>query len=240
MSEGGPELYVVQDGQRLADIAYERGFLPETIWMHEENAALRAARHRPEGLMPGDQLFIPARQKKSYECQTGRQHRFVRLGTTLLLRVQLVRYAEPLADVEVSIEPDVGEPIVCRSNAHGFVEAGVQRQARRAELRIEPNTPFERTLHVKLALAAWNSVLGAQQRLRNLGYVNVSPTGVVDDATFAAVLGFQDRVGLESNGILDLDTKQSLEALHDTGVLFPSEHEPEADGPLSDRSAASK
>ena len=64
-----------------------------------------------------------------------------------------------------------------------------------------------------------NNILELQQKLRGLSYTDdtlprPAVTGVRDDVTDAALLAFQNSVGLEPNGQADLATWQALDGAH--------------------------
>jgi hypothetical protein len=91
--------YVVQQGDHLPSIADQFGFFTyETIWNHPQNADLKKRRGNPNVLLPGDQLFIPDKEIKSYSKPTNQRHTFQVKTTPLKLRIKLDRlYSNPVA-----------------------------------------------------------------------------------------------------------------------------------------------
>src|SRR5262245_31217609 len=84
-----PTPYTIQNGECLASVAYEHGFLPETIWSAPENSDLRARRKNPYTLLPGDELTIPDKRLGVAECATEQRHRFLRKAVPAKLRIIL-------------------------------------------------------------------------------------------------------------------------------------------------------
>src|SRR5690349_12697775 len=73
-----PCKHKVVQGEWLASIAASYGFKDwEFVWNAGENESLRKRRLVPEQLLPGDQVFIPARRQKTEKCAPGAAHAFV-------------------------------------------------------------------------------------------------------------------------------------------------------------------
>ena len=85
-----PEKYIVQQGECLSSIAFEKGFLWETIWNHSENQRLKSERKDPNVLQPGDELFIPDKDLKKFSKPTEAEHVFRRKGTPAKFRLRIL------------------------------------------------------------------------------------------------------------------------------------------------------
>jgi hypothetical protein len=72
--------HVVGEGDFVASVACAHGLLPETVWNHPENAALREQRESMYVLCAGDRVFIPDRVVVARRARTGARHVF-RRGT---------------------------------------------------------------------------------------------------------------------------------------------------------------
>ena len=64
------------------------------------------------------------------------------------------------------------------------------------------------------------SVLSLQKELKALGFFNTDPTGYFGDVTYSAVVKFQEKYGLEADGIAGAETLGKLEAL--SGSKIPA------------------
>jgi hypothetical protein len=174
----------IEPGDTLVSIAAEHGFLDaEAVWQAPENAQLRADR-KPDLLAPGDQLFVPDRQPRTVQVQTGQRKTAVVDRTPVKLRL-ILRDAvgEPRADQACTIEVD-GVSHAATTDGAGLVEVDIPPTARDAVLRIGGE---EHALAIGY-LGPATTQAGAVARLRNLGYL------VVDDddaATRLAVELFQ-------------------------------------------------
>lgn len=174
----------IEPGDTLISVAAEHGFLDaEEVWQAPENAALRAER-KPDLLAPGDQLFVPDRQPRTVQVQTGQRKTAVVDRTPAKLRL-ILRDAlgEPRANQPCTIEVD-GVAHDLTTDGTGLVEVDIPPTARDAVLRVGGE---QHALAIGY-LGPASTQAGAVARLRNLGYL------VVDDderATRLAVELFQ-------------------------------------------------
>jgi hypothetical protein len=92
----------VKQGEHLVQIASECGFSDyHTIWDHPNNARLTKERENPNVLFPGDVLFIPDKQAKTYPAQTSLRHRFVLHSRELRIQVRFEHaYRGAIANTE--------------------------------------------------------------------------------------------------------------------------------------------
>jgi len=84
--------YRIKLGDCVFCLIREKGFLPETVWMHSNNAALRAERKTLKMLLPDDVLFIPDIRPKEVKEPTNEVHKFQMKGERHLhwIEIELV------------------------------------------------------------------------------------------------------------------------------------------------------
>ncbi|HWB96294.1 MAG TPA: carboxypeptidase-like regulatory domain-containing protein, partial [Bryobacteraceae bacterium] len=93
-----PESYEVALGDCVESVAFQHGFLPETLWSYNENSTLRNGRKDMHILNPGDILRIPQRQDKQISVLTGNLYRLKRKGVPASLNVQILDFTDqPIA-----------------------------------------------------------------------------------------------------------------------------------------------
>lgn len=103
------------------------------------------------------------------------------------------------------------------TDADGWVRVSIPPDAREGELTVEPGTPDEFRLPLRLgALNPSDSVSGVKQRLANLGF-GCGETGEEVTPEFGAALrAFQETYGLDVTGELDDATRQRIRDAHQT------------------------
>ncbi len=89
--------HIVRQGDCLASISEEYGFLLSTIWNHPENAKLRSCRKDPNVLFPGDKVFIPDADVRVEESTTDERHTFQLLNEATVLHTRFIRNNRPSA-----------------------------------------------------------------------------------------------------------------------------------------------
>src|ERR1022692_4895855 len=83
-----PTEHVVAEGEHIAGIAQQHGFLSwKPIWDDPGNGDLKAQRGSPAVLAPGDRLVIPDLPKQTVTLATGKTHTFRVARPTLKVRV---------------------------------------------------------------------------------------------------------------------------------------------------------
>ena len=206
--EDGSRRHVVRQGECCASIASMYGFDWRTVWEDPENDRLREQRRRPELLLDGDVLFIPARRLREERRPTGARHRFVAIGRTVQIRVQFLRCGEARAS-----EPYVlhAGRIKCEGHTdrQGMVEARVPAGVQNATLILgegEGSDVYELKIgHLDPA----ETVTGIQQRLQNLGFP-CSISGELDGRTRAALQEFKSAKEQDSQTQVDEDELHQL------------------------------
>ena len=200
----------VQHGECLLSIAYQEGFLWDTLWKLPDNAELRDARRDPGLLLVGDRIMIPERRIKTVPAGTDARHRFVKRGLPAKLRV-VVEYEDvPVANSNYTLTVD-GSIRQGTTDEEGLLEVAIPPDASEGLLEISG-------LHFQLQLGALDpgsEDIGIQQRLANLGFYHGKLDGRIGPVTLDAVATFQARTGLAVTGELDDDTLDLLLHRHD-------------------------
>lgn len=201
----------VSSGQSIVSIAKDHGFFWETLWKHGGNGGLRAARSDPNVLYEGDVVHVPEITKKHESRPTEARHVFKRKGDPVKYRLQLMHFGSPRANEGYLLEIG-GERIEGTTDGDGKLEEFLPGNSTSGRLLLRDG---EEVYPVRVnRLDPADTITGAQQRLRNLGYPVPRATGKADEATRTAIAAFQERQGLESTGELDASTASAIEAMH--------------------------
>jgi hypothetical protein len=203
----------VQQGESVPSIAYEEGLLADTLWNAPENAALREARSSMHILRPGDVLHIPDRVLKTVERPTGAACTFRLHGVPDLLCVQLRLADQPRAGEPYMVEVDGVVVAQGTTGEDGMVRAPIPPTARTGRIRLRNDRAG---IELQLGhLDPVDTVLGAQQRLQNLGYFTAPLDGAEGDDFDDALAQFQCAAGLPITAELDAATRAALASTHD-------------------------
>jgi len=216
--------HTVVEGDSIPSIAFAAGLFPDTIWNHAENEQLKELRQDMNILFPGDQVYVPDKEKKIVTRAIDNKYKFVRKGVPCKLRLQLFNVETPRAnqDYELVIGATTYKGT---TDANGVLEEFVPPDATEGKLTIgEDGAVFA----LKLGhMDPLGELAGIQNRLANLGYEcgrfsahAGDLDGKMDDATRSALLSFQRRFQLEETGELDNATKALLDRYHDKNGLF--------------------
>lgn len=203
-----------EEDESAESIAYRNGLFVETLWNHEENAALRESRTTPHVLEPGDRVFVPAIVPKQVPVATGAKHVFRRRGVPSKLLLVLHHYGgEALANLPFRLElPD--RVVTGNTNGDGNLELPVMPDAGDAKLIIDPEG---RNLVLALGFRRLRPIAttaGIQQRLLNLGYYRGAVDGLYGQLTIRAVQQFQLRHELATTGSVDDATRHAIARAH--------------------------
>jgi hypothetical protein len=209
--------HVVRAGDCINSIAEQSGHFWETIWHADENQELRGLRSDPNSLHVGDKVFVPDLRHESVSLATGKRHRIKRVGVPNKLVLRLLwPDGRPRADARycVDIEGNRTEGV---TNAEGYLEVSISGQAQRGTLTVHAMDEDDEDEHYPLLLGRLpphDLLLGAQVRLRNLGFLDVEPTDTLDDPTRAALELVQSNEGLPASGEFDGQTALAIRRLH--------------------------
>jgi len=207
----GKGTYVVRAGESIASIAHKFGLFADTVWDHPDNADLKSARGNPDLLLAGDRVTIPEKRLQEESGAAGARHRFRRKGIPRTLRVRLVDCDEsPLSNANVTVAVDGAAPASVVADGDGWLEHGIEPNAKIAIVRLEDGSEFELKLG---SLSPVNTTLGVQQRLHNLGYFNGRLDGKPSEKLRDALIDFQAARELEPTGEADGPTLDELEKL---------------------------
>lgn len=233
-------LYQVKKGDCIGSIASAHGLTWQKIWDHPENADLKQRRD-PNILKPGDRLFIPDRETKEESVVTGQRHRFKVKDVPAMLHLRLVDGENnPRAGLNYTINVD-GLALEGTTDDDGCIDESIPPNAKKAILTVHPPAPDtqeeqddqvftgpsgqttsdtqqaapreEYEIHLGSVDPA-DEVAGIQQRLVNLGYELVRPSGHLDEPTRNALMQIQKQRNMDVTGTLDDATRQAIEDLH--------------------------
>jgi hypothetical protein len=197
-------LHTVTSGDWAGSVSMRFGFADweKEVWQHPENNRLKELRKDPHVLAPGDVLFIPPWEDHTEDCATEKKHTFKLKTPTEVLRIQVLDAAgEPLKNAEYKLEltygPGGGEfkQKNKATDGEGMLEEMIPSTSTSGILRM-PESGLEIQLDLgHLAPLKHDEertrILGAQQRLRALGYYKGEPDGEMDGETREAITAFQ-------------------------------------------------
>ncbi|MBP9182612.1 MAG: hypothetical protein KBF78_05735 [Fuscovulum sp.] len=183
-----PKQHNIRDGDCVASVAFENGFLPETVWNHPENAVLRETRQSGNVLAPGDILHVPDIDPAEAQKPGDKRHRFRRRGVPERLQIRLLDVLErPRAGLGYRLEV-AGALHETVTDGDGWVRHPIPPDAAKAVLTLETGEVYEIDLG---HLPPHDSIRGVQHRLRNLGHsCGDDPPEAIDEATRSAIAAF--------------------------------------------------
>lgn len=129
--------HVVKEGEHISSIAEQYRFMHyESVWNAPENATLREKRRIPHQLVPGDEVFIPDKSRKTVRIRAGGRYTIAIRAETLYLRVRVRDiFGEPIASASGTLH--VGHAgLAVSSDPDGIVEAPISRDTSDATLEI--------------------------------------------------------------------------------------------------------
>jgi Putative peptidoglycan binding domain/LysM domain len=215
-----PINYTVKPGDCVSSIAFNFGFLPDTIWNDAANADLKDLRKDPNILKEGDVVVIPEKRTRSVARATDASHRFVLKGVPATLRLQLFDGTTPRASQSFRLIVD-GRKFEGTTDGNGVLEVSIRPDAGKGELTIGPDM-FQCDLDFG-ALDPITEISGIQARLNNIGY-NCGPVdGKPSDRLRRMLLMFQSVFGLQGTGEADDSTINKLREIHDRVSNFPED-----------------
>lgn len=207
--------YVVGQGECMSSIAYENGFLMDTLWNHPGNANLKAGRKDPNVLLPGDRVHIPDVRIREENCSTDNNYQFLLKSVTEVIRIVLLDSdGNPRKSLPYKIKIKNGKTKSGKTDSSGIVELPIYPNAREGELVVKGLDGEE---HYELKLGAIDppsTVTGIQGRLNHLGFFCGEVDGDVGPKTANAIRKFQECQNLAITGTMDDDTRDALVKKH--------------------------
>lgn len=209
--------HTVKQGECLAKIAHHYGFAkPLDIWNHPRNGGLKRSRSGDANVLyPGDVLWVPEREQKHEERETGKSHPFKVKVLKKKLRIVIRDTKEqPVTGADWKLE--LGrDTLTGKTDGSGAVDAEIPVHAEKGKLTVGEHTWEIVVGHLNPVLHAEDDGLsGIQARLRNLGYLVEGAWGRLCEQTKAALTRFQQAHELPPTGKPDEPTKKKLEEAH--------------------------
>jgi hypothetical protein len=208
----------LQQGDCLSSIALSRGFDPDLVWEHADNAELRERRTNRNALLPGDSLFVPEVEEKHEPAPTDKLTTFKLSVGPIRLRVRLTKHGKPRADEAYELElyssaspgdPGTGDvTLEGQTDGDGWIDQSISITAKSATLSLHEGKERHelRIGH----LDPHDEATGAQGRLRGLGFYFGEIDGKIGPKTKAAIRRFQAANSLSVTGELDDATASAL------------------------------
>jgi len=211
----------VRQGECLSSIARKYGFGHyQAIYDHPRNARLKQKRPNPNILYPGDEVFIPEKERKAQPCTTEQRHKFQVLKEQVLLRIVLQNdqgqaYANKKYRLRVADTTFDGT-----TDSEGLVTQRVPSDGDDGELTLWLSEKQAESSVCTFALQIGHldpveEAHGVQARLNNLGFDCGEVDGIIGPRTEAAIRAFQKRNQMPMTGAADSATRKKLRQLHD-------------------------
>ncbi len=219
-----PVTHTIQAGESLANIAFDHGLLPDMIWGHPDNQALRAERPDMNMLMAGDSLVLPDKRLREHAAETDKRHRFRLKGVPHVFQLQLLDDDEPRGNeaYKLTVQGKFAKAELSGStDIDGVLKAHIPPGAKSARLVMESNAYFDR-LELDILLGSLDPVdelSGVQKRLANLGF-NCGADAPSSAAMSEAIAAFQRQFELPVTGEADAATRAKLGEVHDQTTVF--------------------
>lgn len=132
--------HVVLQGECMESIAFDAGFIWQSLWDMAENAAVKAARKNPNALLPGDRVFVPPVRVKQVDRAPAARHPFTRKGVPSLLTFQLLDGGKPRVGLPCLLKID-GDQFPLTTDGDGLIRHPVSPDVSGATLVVNPDGP---------------------------------------------------------------------------------------------------
>jgi len=231
--------YLVRQGDCISSIASKHGLFWETVWNDAKNGKLKNERKDPNVLLPGDIVYVPNKELKQQPISSNQKHRFRKKGVPAKLRLRLMQEPEPpgatVADEDgdeaqapestpQEDEPRANVPYILeiegvqvegKTDSQGYIEHSMPPDAKVGKLIVEPATPNEIVIPLKLGtLNPISEITGVKQRLNNLGFDCGDKDDSITAGFKAALKVFQENHSLDMTGELDQATRDKVREVH--------------------------
>jgi len=140
---------LVAAGDTALRIAARHGFRRlSSVWLHPENAALRALRRSPDVLAPGDELFVPELEPRLEGADTTKRHVYLAPQPRERLRARF-EWSDrtPMAGRAFTLELE-GAPLAGATDGAGFVDVAIPLGMRTASLSFDDDPELVWSLRV--------------------------------------------------------------------------------------------
>jgi hypothetical protein len=201
--------YVVKPGDCIESIAFEQGFLWQTLWNLPANAELKSNR-QPNVLLPGDRVTIP--QLQPYEkpgCATDQTHQFVLQGAKTQLHLRFLDdQQQPRAGIKYVLTVD-GQKSSGALDGNGSLTQSIPSNASQGSIQLLTD-PDPETYPLNFGHLDPNPAqTGIRGRLNNLGF-SCASEGEMDADLRSALMKFKTSRNLPATGEADDATQQAL------------------------------
>jgi hypothetical protein len=192
----------------MESIAYERGFLWQTLWNLPDNAELKSKR-KPNLLLPGDRVTIPAIRVRQETKPADQLHKFVMQGSKSQLKLRFLdEKQQPRSGVAYILTID-GRTTNGSLDGQGSLSVPIPPNASQGSIVLKTD-PDPETYPLNFGhLDPDSSPTGIRGRLNNLGFA-CAGDGDWDDNLQGAVKRFQIANDIQPTGQLDDQTRQAL------------------------------
>jgi len=204
--------YEVQPGECIESIAYEQGFLWQTLWNLPANAELKSHRS-PNVLLPGDRVTIPAIRLQQASCQTDQSSKFELHGAHTRFQLRFLDdQQQPRSGLRYQLTID-GKTTSGTLDSQGSLNVPIPCNASKGRIRLQTE-PNPETYPLDFGhLDPVSSPTGIRGRLNNLGF-SCASDGDWDEDLRRAIQRFQLVHNLPATGKLDDQTRQALKQGH--------------------------
>ena len=197
----------INRGDCIDKIAEEQDLLPDTIWNHPDNKALKTSRKNKNVLYPGDKLFVPEKVIKSESVSGGAKHKFKRKAVPIEFTLQMKKNDAPRANLAYSLTIE-NKTFQGKTDGDGWIKHSIPTDAQKGRLEIDDG---KETYELNLGhLDPVDEIEGVQQRLKSLGYYAGEVDGVHGDKTRTAIQFYQKEKDIAVSGSIDEGLKDSL------------------------------
>lgn len=207
--------HTVKQGECIESIAYDYGFHPDTIWLHENNKTLKEKRGDPNVLKEGDIVFVPDITVREEKVSTGKKHTFYHKGGMTSMNMQICDVDGPYANVpyifkiETSDKREIKD-VHSNTNKDGWLKEVIPCNAVGGEIIVDPGEYEEK---IPFQLGHLDPVdegfRGVQAILNNLGFYCGEEDDEIGSFTIEAVRRFQREImKLKEEKLLPKDSKK--------------------------------
>lgn len=208
-------IHRVEQGEYLALIAKNHGFSCwRSIYDHPDNASFKKKRPEPDLIYPDDKIAIPEIERKMESCEAGSKHTFKRASETIRLHVKIEDYAGvAISTTDYTLE-FWNSKLDGTTSDTGVIDRPIPVGTGQVRITIWEDAEASKPL-MKMSLDVGDlnpieHISGVQARLANLGINCGLIDGVMGPKTSAAVKIFQKQNALKVDGVLGIDTQNTL------------------------------